>query len=210
MEITLARYVPGFTSMYQHKLYKDVVDLLPEKPRFLEIGVSLGRSSWAWLDVLPGDAHYDALDAFDIGPEDIPDFNKNVGRKPSTPGNHLDCWEGIANLLKTMSHREVWNFVLQHHPKFHIIKFVLTMRLQQYIQDEYEVNYDAIFIDANHSYDGVMQTLEHFKNTKVICGDDYGNPDWPGVEKAVKEFAKKYNFKLTEHRKNLFFILEKQ
>ena len=58
---------------------------------------------------------------------------------------------------------------------------------------------DAIFIDADHSYNSVKQDL-HFWWNKVriggwILGDDY-NSCHPGTTKAVNEFAKDKNLKL--------------
>jgi hypothetical protein len=58
---------------------------------------------------------------------------------------------------------------------------------------------DAIFLDADNSYQSVTQDLEFWwKKIKVggwLLGDDY-NSCHPGTEKAVNEFALKYNFKL--------------
>lgn len=208
MEINQARYIPGFTSIYQHELYIKVASLLPPNPRFLEIGALLGRSSWAWLDVLPDDTTYDVLDSFNVDATEIPDFTWNPKRMPP-PGKNLDTWLGICNKLHEMSHREVWNFVVEHHHKFGLVNNVISMSTTDYFKNNYRSVFDAIFIDADHGYKSVKETLMYFKDTKIICGDDYMNPDWPGVEKAVKEFAREYNFKLTEYPKNLFFILEK-
>ena len=48
---------------------------------------------------------------------------------------------------------------------------------------------DVVFIDADHSYDGVKSdmnnSLKRFKNLKYIIFDDYGV--WPGVKKLVDE-----------------------
>lgn len=47
-------------------------------------------------------------------------------------------------------------------------------------------NVSMVFIDADHSYEGVLCDIKYAKsiNTKIICGDDYS---FEGVKKAVDE-----------------------
>jgi predicted O-methyltransferase YrrM len=47
-------------------------------------------------------------------------------------------------------------------------------------------NVSMVFIDADHSYEGVLCDIKFAKsiNTKIICGDDYS---FAGVKKAVDE-----------------------
>ena len=46
-----------------------------------------------------------------------------------------------------------------------------------------------VYIDADHSYDGVISDLKDWtpfvKSGGLIIGDDYGVPEIPGVTKAV-------------------------
>lgn len=57
---------------------------------------------------------------------------------------------------------------------------------------------DFVFIDADHTYEGVKEDLEAWypklKNGGVLSGHDYDNKDYPcwGVEKAVKEFCESH------------------
>jgi hypothetical protein len=57
---------------------------------------------------------------------------------------------------------------------------------------EYRDNFfDFVFIDGNHSY-GAVKTdiiawLPKVKIGGWICGHDYNNPAWPGVNQAVNE-----------------------
>lgn len=50
---------------------------------------------------------------------------------------------------------------------------------------------DMVFVDADHSYIGVKRDIELAKRIVkpggIICGHDFGEKDWPGVEKAVME-----------------------
>ena len=64
-------------------------------------------------------------------------------------------------------------------------------------EDDY---FDMIYIDGDHSYEGVSKDLEVSYN-KVspggyICGHDYTIERFPGVVKAVNEFKEKNNYNL--------------
>ena len=47
-------------------------------------------------------------------------------------------------------------------------------------------NVSMVFIDADHSYEGVLSDIKFAKsiNAKIICGDDYS---FEGVKRAVDE-----------------------
>lgn len=64
----------------------------------------------------------------------------------------------------------------------------------------YQVKADLIYVDAAHEYDAVLADLRAYlpllKHTGVLCGDDYSNA-WPGVMKAVNQFAQETNMILT-------------
>jgi hypothetical protein len=51
---------------------------------------------------------------------------------------------------------------------------------------------DFIYIDADHSYEGVKADLRHWapkvRSGGIISGHDYGHPNFPGVKNAVDEF----------------------
>jgi len=53
-----------------------------------------------------------------------------------------------------------------------------------------EKEFDLVFIDGNHQYNAVLMDIELYwpliKSGGMMAGDDY---DWPGVKKAVHEFA---------------------
>lgn len=58
---------------------------------------------------------------------------------------------------------------------------------------------DCIFIDADHSYEGVRADLRAYwpllRRRGLFCGHDYDHRRFKGVKKAVDEFAQQ-----TEHR----------
>ena len=57
------------------------------------------------------------------------------------------------------------------------------------IEDE---SIDIVFIDADHSYEGVRDDIMYWapkvKSGGIVCGHDYDVPRFPGVRKAVLEF----------------------
>jgi hypothetical protein len=64
---------------------------------------------------------------------------------------------------------------------------------------------DAVFIDADHSYEAVSQDLPFWwKKLRIggwLLGDDYASC-WPGTTQAVDEFAKKHNLPIEFLTKN--------
>ena len=64
-------------------------------------------------------------------------------------------------------------------------------------EDEY---FDIIYIDGDHSYEGVTKDLElsrnKIKNAGYICGHDYTIDKFPGVVRAVNEFVDKYGLEI--------------
>jgi hypothetical protein len=48
---------------------------------------------------------------------------------------------------------------------------------------------DMVFLDGDHEYDGVVADIEawRLKARRLLCGHDYGHPDYPGVAKAVDD-----------------------
>jgi hypothetical protein len=78
------------------------------------------------------------------------------------------------------------------------------------IDDDY---FDIIYIDGDHSYEGVSIDLElsrqKVKNNGYITGHDY-HETIGGVKQAVDDFVKKYNLKLTLTMDDLLpsFIIE--
>jgi SAM-dependent methyltransferase len=55
------------------------------------------------------------------------------------------------------------------------------------------IKFDLIYIDGSHDYEDVRDDLSVYWSLTApngaLLGDDYGNKDWPGVERAVDEFA---------------------
>ena len=60
--------------------------------------------------------------------------------------------------------------------------------------------FDLIYIDGDHSYEGVLKDLEmslhKVKPNGYICGHDYSANKFPQVVKSVNDFIKKYNYNI--------------
>jgi predicted O-methyltransferase YrrM len=63
---------------------------------------------------------------------------------------------------------------------------------------------DFLYIDADHSYDGVRADLEawvpHVRVGGLIVGDDYDNPIYPGVKHAWDAFEMECDLTLTRYQ----------
>jgi len=84
----------------------------------------------------------------------------------------------------------------KNNSKVKIIKSK-TIDFLNSLDDEY---LDMVYIDADHSYDGVKNDLElSYKKVKkngIIFGHDYSNKMFPEVVKAVDNFCYFYNLKI--------------
>lgn len=59
------------------------------------------------------------------------------------------------------------------------------------VANSIDKKYDIVFVDADHSYDGVKQDINNYidkiKTNGTMIFHDYGGSWWPGVDKAVDE-----------------------
>lgn len=62
---------------------------------------------------------------------------------------------------------------------------------------------DALYVDADHTRDGVTADLEgwwpHLRVGGLILGDDYGHPDFPGVADGWDAFERAHRQVFTRH-----------
>jgi predicted O-methyltransferase YrrM len=60
--------------------------------------------------------------------------------------------------------------------------------------------FDMIYIDADHSYEGVYNDLKisytKLKTGGILCGHDYNITLYPQIVAAVGDFCKEYNLKI--------------
>jgi hypothetical protein len=153
-------------------------------PRILEIGVFKGE----FLDYIVNNCGTGSIDAVDL-------FEGITG-SGNADGNSFvfyDIGKGYFELLE--KYREM--------PNIKIYK----SNSNDFLRNQEDDIYDIIYIDGDHSYDGVKQDLinsyKKIKNGRYIMGHDYEmnmektniHYDF-GVKQAVDEFCTFYNQKI--------------
>ena len=72
---------------------------------------------------------------------------------------------------------------------------------------------DFIFIDADHSYEGVKEDIEiWFSKVRIggiISGHDYGHVNFPGVKKAVHEFFDVFGWQVHDEGEGVWWVEKK-
>ena len=106
----------------------------------------------------------------------------------------VDTWEGSQDpqdLTYNMAKKEdvfaIFKKNVGHYENLKIIKKDSLTAAKQFS----DKSVDLIFIDANHTYEGVKADIQAWlpKARRAIMGHDY-TPGWPGVVKAVDELFK--------------------
>lgn len=151
------------------------------RPKVVEVGVLLGKMSEA---MLRANANLELwmVDSWAPGDEQ-PDRYKVTGDAHS---NH--------ELKRVLDHKAQAVNRARHFPNRAHIVHATSMEAATKIKD---ASMDLVFLDADHSYEGVKEDIEAWQH-KVkpggwIGGHDYLNPepgfDFSGVEAAVDEWA---------------------
>ena len=127
----------------------------------------------------------------------------------------VDTWTGNLHLWKRKIHDAITNLHLKNgYPTVYwtflsnmvhegvseyIIPFPVTSRMASEFFEEKKLQADVIHIDADHEYDDAKEDIALWwplvRPCGILLGDDYSQ-SWPGVVKAVNEFAKDNNLKL--------------
>lgn len=135
----------------------------------------------------------------------------------------VDIFEGLmysgdknGNNGKTINLNTAYNELINRYSNnkdINIIKSTTELWLQS-LNDNV---LDFVYIDADHSYKGVIGDLElsrnKVRNDGIISGHDYNNDMFPGVVQAVNEFISKYNLQLhltTDDKLASYFITNKK
>lgn len=71
---------------------------------------------------------------------------------------------------------------------------------------------DFVYLDANHSYEGVSRDLglwaPKVRDGGVIGGHDYGHPDFPGVRNAVDRFCRRFSWPIHEEGEGVWWTIK--
>jgi hypothetical protein len=69
---------------------------------------------------------------------------------------------------------------------------------------------DFVYIDADHSYEGVHRDLctwyEKVRNGGIIGGHDYGHVNFPGVARAIDEFFGRLGWKIRTEGEGVWWV----
>jgi|LakMenEpi03Aug12_release.lakeMendotaPanAssembly.Ray.scaffolds.fasta_scaffold560496_2 hypothetical protein len=171
------------------KTYNFIIDKLPNNFKFVEVGVWKGRSLSYFV---------------------VESINKNkIGNIYA-----VDTWEGSLEHKK--DHNNLFNdellykeFLSNINPiKENII--IIKKTSIEASQDFENESLDSVFIDASHEYNDIKQDLiswyPKIKTGGILSGHDY-EIGWPGVLRAVNEFALHNNYKI-ENNGSYWWLLK--
>lgn len=179
----------GWFGDLDSSMYSKMVEKYPSGSHFVEIGSWQGRSACCMA-------------------VEIINSNKDI------KFDCIDTWKGSQE--HKADPRVVFDqlysiFLLNTKPVSHILN-PIRMRSCDASKLYEDDSIDFIFVDGDHSYEGVLSDLENwFPKLKLggtIVGHDYGNENHPGLKKAADEFSYKYNISMTINQH--LFTLEKQ
>lgn len=169
--------IPGWTRNSQHILFGEVINSINKKnPKVLEIGVGWGRSTWAWLDVLPKDAEFSVIDWFTVNPIYNKVFNYPIYHPDKLRKFYYEC---------NYNNRQIFeNYIIQHE-NINVLKSIYEEDFFEWKEKNIK-DFDVVYTDACHSRK--LEQLEYFSNVPIVCGDDI---NWKEVDNDVKEYCNK-------------------
>ena len=99
----------------------------------------------------------------------------------------------------------LWSFdvndcpVFKGHPQWTFTRMD-TVKDAKLALEYIPVFVNVLFVDGDHTYGGALSDLVNFgPRANTIFVHDTDAPDFPGVRKAVEEFAKKFQRRVTYH-----------
>lgn len=160
---------------YQQQLIELLIPLQPRS--IVEVGVERGETSRLLLEAFP-DAKLYMVDSWREAPEDSAYRQSGDRCGRTTQGQHYDNLQ----IVRVMRLAAGWR-------RCEIVAFpsVEAARLLR------PNRFDAVFLDADHTYESVKADLEAWwprvRDGGILCGHDYctGRRALAGVKKAVDE-----------------------
>jgi hypothetical protein len=153
----------------------DLLSIIPKNCVFAELGVFIGSYSEIIINTVEPSKMY----LVDI-------FGKGNAHSSGTHVNDLS---------------EYYDILCKKYQKNEQVKVIksLTSEFLNRLQENY---LDAVYIDADHTYEAVKQDLENsypkVKNNGYIMGHDFDRPE---IQKAVEEFCDR-------NRQKIFLITD--
>ena len=159
------------------KTRNDLLDILPKNIIVAEIGVFKGDFS---------KIIYEKMEPKELHLIDIFDGEMCSGDKD---GNNV-VWTNLNDEYLKLKNEYDNNSIIHIHKG-------CSFNVLNNFPDEY---FDLIYIDGDHSYEGVKKDLEvsykKIKKGKHICGHDYSKNIFQSVVNAVDEFCRDKNLKI--------------
>lgn len=104
-----------------------------------------------------------------------------VAYYPDLPGEYFYC--------TTMKSKRLWERRIRPYISRMTIFNMMSHDAAPQVKDK---SLDFVFIDADHSYEHVIEDIRDWapkvKPGGMVSGHDYGHPEFPGVEQAVREY----------------------
>lgn len=154
------------------RFYRHLADVLPQNANFIEIGVYMGKSACCLASMRP-DINFYLIDPLIPQCDYCHRFNHSF----------LDPVKILDNIHKLI-------------PKCNFLRF-FSGDIHSALKDN---DFDAIFIDADHSYDSVKADITNYlpklKKGGILAGHDYDSVHFPGVIQAVDEHFGKDNIEV--------------
>lgn len=149
------------------------VKQLPNGAQVVELGCFQGKSSVAIASVLPPEGRLFCVDMF--------------RGMILQPGQVKPPIEEVIRINVTAFENNIEKFGVKEK-----VDFVVMSTTEA--ANKFEANsIDLLFIDADHSYEGVMADLQNWYPKLKAGGwlfcDDYGVENFPGVARAIKSFG---------------------
>jgi len=153
----------------------------------IEIGVRYGKNAEQILQAVPN-LYMWLVDTWKKPPSGDSYYKSDDGIADRPQGYWRKCWRDFKNRIRPYENRVE-------------IVPMRSIEAAEFFRKHYRDNlFDFIFIDADHSYNGVLQDIRTWypfvKPGGFIGGHDYGHPRIGEVEKAVNEVFGKENLDL--------------
>jgi hypothetical protein len=171
MNISKALATPGFMSEVELTY---IAELASRHRLIVEVGTWRGRSAVAWAENTEGVVF--CVDPFDGAAYGFPGWwtpDDNDRQLFSNPDWLFSEFKRNTNGMK--------NIFPQRKTSVEGARIFKAVGIMPHV----------IFLDADHSYESITQDINAWlpllAEGGVMCGHDYGYPDYPGVKQAVDE-----------------------
>jgi len=138
----------------------------------------------------------------------IPTVDKLYGVDPY---QHLENYHDPMNLPQE-EFDELYAYVLRRLAQFGE-RYEHIRKVSKHAVDDIPGQIDFVYMDADHSYEGVWADLYAWyakvREGGVIGGHDYDHPDFPGVKRAIDEFFRRFAWNVHTEGEGVWWV-EKQ